>query len=208
MASFALQLRNRLGLLKSYVLRDSHVPGGPLTLAIESTAKCTLFCPMCPRENIYFPPKDMELAVFKKIIDEGKDYLEFAVPYGVGEPLLNPEIYDMLAYCRSVGVPAGISTNATTLTEDASRRLIASGLDYIIFAFDGATRETYEKYRKGGDFAKVRNNIRGFLKVKKEMESRIFCIVQMVRLKDNQHEIPDVIRIGNSFTRSEESSNA
>ena len=179
-----------------------------MTLAIESTAKCTLFCPMCPRENIYFPPKDMELAVFKKIIDEGKDYLEFAVPYGVGEPLLNPEIYDMLAYCRSVGVPAGISTNATTLTEDASRRLIASGLDYIIFAFDGATRETYEKYRKGGDFAKVRNNIRGFLKVKKEMESRIFCIVQMVRLKDNQHEIPDVIRIGNSFTRSEESSNA
>jgi radical SAM protein with 4Fe4S-binding SPASM domain len=195
MAFFALQLRNRLGLLKSYVLRDSHVPGGPLTLAIESTAKCNLFCPMCPRENIYFPPKDMELAVFKKIIDEGKDYLEFAVPYGVGEPLLNPEIYDMLAYCRSVGVPTGISTNATTLTEDASRRLIASGLDYIIFAFDGATRETYEKYRRGGDFAKVRNNIRGFLKIKKEMKSRIFCIVQMVRLKDNQHEIPDVIRM-------------
>jgi radical SAM protein with 4Fe4S-binding SPASM domain len=195
MASFALQLRNRLGLLKSYLLRDTRVRGGPLTLAIESTAKCNLFCPMCPRENVYFPPKDMEFAVFKKIIDEGKDYLEFAVPYGVGEPLLNPEIYDMLAYCKSVGVPTGISTNATTLTEDASRRLIASGLDYIIFAFDGATRETYEKYRKGGDFDKVRSNIRGFLKVKNEMKSRIFCIVQMVRLKDNQHEIPDVIRM-------------
>jgi radical SAM protein with 4Fe4S-binding SPASM domain len=150
---------------------------------------------MCPRENIYFPPRDMDLTVFKKIIDEGKDYLEFAVPYGVGEPLLNPEIYDMLAYCKSMGVPTGISTNATTLTEEASRRLIASGLDYIIFAFDGATRETYEKYRRGGDFDKVRNNIHGFLKIKKEMRARIFCIVQMVRLKDNQREIPDVIRM-------------
>jgi radical SAM protein with 4Fe4S-binding SPASM domain len=195
MASFATRLRNRLGLLKSYVLRESHVPGGPLTLAIESTAKCNLFCPMCPRENIYFPPKDMELTVFQKIIDEGKDYLEFAVPYGVGEPLLNPEIYDMLAYCRGVGVPTGISTNATILTEEASRKLIESGLDYIIFAFDGATAETYEKYRKGGNFEKVRKNILGFLKVKKEMKSKIFCIVQMVRLKENQHEIPDVIRM-------------
>ncbi len=171
------------------------MPGGPLSLAIESTAKCNLFCPMCPRENFYFPPKDMELPVFKKIIDEGKDYLEFAVPYGVGEPLLNPEIYQMLAYCRSCGVPTGISTNATILTEEASRRLIESGLDYIIFAFDGATPETYEKYRKGGNFERVRNNILGFLKVKKELKSKIFCIVQMVRLKENQHEIPEVIRM-------------
>ncbi len=195
MASFRGQLRNRLGLLWSYVTRESHVRGGPLTLAIESTAKCNLFCPMCPRENIYFPPKDMELAVFKKIIDEGKDCLEFAVPYGVGEPLLNPELYDMLAYCKSVGVPTGISTNATILTEEASRRLILSGLDYIIFAVDGATRETYEKYRKGGDFEKVRRNILGFLSVKKQLRSKIFCIIQMVRLKDNRHEIPDVIRM-------------
>ena len=171
------------------------MPGGPLTLAIESTAKCNLFCPMCPRENIYFPPKDMELSLFRKIIDEGKEYLEFAVPYGVGEPLLNPEIHQMLAYCRRSGVPTGLSTNATVLTEDASRKLIESGLDYIIFAFDGATPETFEKYRKGANFEKVRSNILTFLRVKKELRSKIFCIIQMVALKENRREIPDLIRM-------------
>ena len=195
MALLSVQLRNRLGLLKSYVLRQSHVPGGPLTLAIESTAKCNLFCPMCPRESIYFPPKDMELPVFKKIIDDGKAFLEFAVPYGVGEPLLNPEIYDMIAYCKQVGVPSGISTNATVLTEEAGRKLIKAGLDYIILAFDGATKATYEKYRKGADFEKVRANILTFLRVKKELRSKIFCILQMVRLKENRAEIPDLIRM-------------
>jgi len=195
MNPFSPRFRNRIGLLKSYLLRRTHVPGGPLSLAIESTAKCNLFCPMCPRETFYFPPKDMDLAVFRKIIDESKEFLEFAVPYGAGEPLLNPEIYDMLSYCRSAGVPTGISTNATVLTEAASRRLIESGLDYIIFAFDGATRETYELYRKGADFERVRNNIHAFLRVKKEMNSRIFCIVQVVRLKENQHEIPELIRM-------------
>src|SRR5436189_5432605 len=156
MALLSVQLRNRLGLLKSYVLRQSHVPGGPLTLAIESTAKCNLFCPMCPRESIYFPPRDMELPVFKKIIDDGKGFLEFAVPYGDGEPLLNPEIYDMIAYCKQVGVHSGISTNATVLTEEAGRTPTKPGLDYIILAFDGATKATYEKYRKGAEFEKVR----------------------------------------------------
>ena len=192
MALLSVQLRNRLGLLKSYVLRQSHVPGGPLTLAIESTAKCNL---LCPRESIYFPPKDMELPVFKKIIDDGKAFLEFAVPYGVGEPLLNPEIYDMIAYCKQVGVPSGISTNATVLTEEAGRKLIKAGLDYIILAFDGATKATYEKYRKGADFEKVRANILTFLRVKKELRSKIFCILQMVRLKENRAEIPDLIRM-------------
>ena len=36
MASLASQFHNRLGLLSSYVMRRSRVPGGPLTLAIES----------------------------------------------------------------------------------------------------------------------------------------------------------------------------
>jgi radical SAM protein with 4Fe4S-binding SPASM domain len=195
MASFLGQARNRIGLLRSYLRKQARVPGGPLTLAIESTAKCNLFCPMCPRETIYFPPKDMELSLFRKIIDEAKDFLEFAVPYGSGEPLLNPEIYDMISYCKKLGVPTGISTNATVLTETACRKLIGAGLDYIIFAFDGATPETFEKYRKGANFEKVRQNILTFLRVKKEMRSRIFCIIQVVKLKDNIHEIPDLVRM-------------
>ena len=143
MALLSVQLRNRLGLLKSYVLRQSHVPGGPLTLAIESTAKCNLFCPMCPRESIYFPPKDMELSVFKKIIDDGKAFLEFAVPYGDGEPLLNPEIYDMIAYCKQVGVPSGISTNATVLsgTNGASFPFWSNDNQSVGFFADGKLKK-------------------------------------------------------------------
>ncbi len=192
---FSSQTRNRLGLLKSYCTGNSFAPGGPLTLAIESTAKCNLSCPMCLRATVYFPPRDMELWLFKKIIDECKDSLEFAVPYGAGEPLLNPELTEMISYCRNAGIPTGISTNGTVLNEEVARSLIASGLDSIIFAFDGATRESYEKYRAGADFETVRQNILTFLRVKKEMKSRIFCILQMVRLRDNREEIRNLIRM-------------
>jgi radical SAM protein with 4Fe4S-binding SPASM domain len=187
--------RNRLALLNAYVRKQSVVHGGPLTLTIESTTKCNLFCPMCLRERVHVPPKDMEFSLFRKILDEAADFLEFAVPYGLGEPLLNPEIFDMLAYCRRAGVPTILSTNATLLNEENSRRLIESGLDYLIFAFDGANRETYELYRKGASFDKVRENIHTFLRVKRAVHSNIFCAVQMVALKENRAEAQALIRM-------------
>ncbi len=187
--------RNRLALMKAYISRRSRVQGWPLTLTIESTAKCNLFCPMCLRERIYFPPRNMEFSVFQKIIDEGRDYLEFAVPYGAGEPLLNPQIFDMIAYCTKLGIPSGISTNGTVLSEEYSRKLIQAGLTYITFAFDSTRREVFEKYRKGADFDKVRDNFLRFLKIKRETKSRIFCIVQMVALKENQREGRDLMRM-------------
>jgi radical SAM protein with 4Fe4S-binding SPASM domain len=181
--------------MHSYIARKIRVPGGPLTLTIESTTKCNLSCPMCLRQRIYFPPRNMKLSLFRKIIDEGRDFLEFAVPYGVGEPLLNPEIFDMIAYCTKLDIRTGISTNATVLSEDYGRRLIEAGLDYITFAFDATKPEIFETYRKGADFDKVRNNILGFLRVKKALKSEIFCIVQMVALKENRREGRELIRM-------------
>lgn len=189
------KMRNRLALMQSYIRGESHAPGGPLILTIESTAKCNLSCPMCLREKIYFPPCDMEFAVFKKILDEGRDFLEFAIPYGVGEPLLNPQIFEMIAYCKQQGIPVGISTNATVLSEEFARRLIEAGLDYITFAFDSTSREIYETYRKGADFDQVRNNILSFLKIKKRLQSHIFCIIQMVALKENRREARALTRM-------------
>jgi radical SAM protein with 4Fe4S-binding SPASM domain len=113
----------------------------------------------------------------------------------VGEPLLNPELFDMIAYCTKAGIPTGISTNATVLSEEYSRKLIEAGLSHITFAFEGTKREIFETYRKGADFDKVRNNIFTFLRVKKAMRSKIFCIVQMVALKDNRKDGRELMRM-------------
>jgi radical SAM protein with 4Fe4S-binding SPASM domain len=182
-------LRNRLSLLKSYVAGDAVLKGRPTHIIIEGTAKCNLFCPMCPRELAYFPPKDMEMEIFQKVIEEGKDHLEFVVPFGGGEPLLGKDIFRMISMCREHGIRAWISTNGTVMDPKRARELLLSGLDYVIFAFDGATPEVYEKFRIGADFHRVRENILNFLKVKKELNSDIFTIVQMVRMKGNEHEV-------------------
>ena len=98
MTRISSKMRNRLALLHAYVRKRSVVPGGPMSMTIESTTRCNLSCPMCLRERIRVPAKDMELVLFRKIIDEAAGFLELAVPYGLGEPLMNPEIFDMIAF--------------------------------------------------------------------------------------------------------------
>lgn len=184
-----LHCKNRLAIIRSYITRKAIVSGGPKYILIESTGKCNLTCPMCPRELVDFEPADIPLPLFEKVIDGSKDFLEFVVPYGGGEPMLNPRIFDMVRFCRERGLRVGFSTNGTMNNPERNRKLLESGLDYIIFAFDGATKETYEKYRRGAIFEDTRAKILQFLSMKNESKAGVFTIIQMVRLKDNASEI-------------------
>jgi len=150
---------------------------------------------MCPRQMQDFPARDMDWDLFCRVVDEGKDHLEFVIPFGGGEPLLGKDIFRMIAYCRNYGLRTWISTNATLLDERRSRELLQSGLDYVIFAFDGATPEVYQRYRPGADFHQVRKNILRFLELKKELNSTVFTVVQMVRLQGNEHQVGEFRRL-------------
>jgi len=152
---------------------------------------------MCPRAISEFGNKDIDFALFHKIIDEGCHFAESAVLYGGGEPLLNPEIFRMIRYCKEKNLRTEISTNATLLKGDTIEEIFDSGLDYIILAFDGATPEVYEKYRKGAKFEITRRNILNFLQRKKERNSSLTVIIQMVRLPENQHQIKDFMKLWN-----------
>ena|SRR6266566_8943491 len=106
-------LKNRTAILWSYLAGKTVVAGGPKYVLLEATGKCNLFCPMCPRELVHFEPVDIPMPLFKKIIDEAKGFLEFAVPYGGGEPMLNPAIFEMIKFCRDRNIRVGFSTNGT-----------------------------------------------------------------------------------------------
>ncbi|MBI4447243.1 MAG: radical SAM protein [Acidobacteria bacterium] len=189
------QVENRWKLVSGYLTGQSGLNAHPITLIIENTAKCNLKCPMCPREFGYYPPEDFDLDLFKRIIDEVRNHTELVFPWGGGEPLMNPDIFKMIEYCKDACIYTVVSTNATLLNEERSRSLLQCGLDNLIIAFDGTTPQVYEKYRKGANFHKVRANILRFLEIKKEMGSDLFVVLQMVRLPENQHQVREFHRM-------------
>jgi MoaA/NifB/PqqE/SkfB family radical SAM enzyme len=146
---------------------------------------------MCPRHTYTFDNENMDLDLYKRIVSDCRDYVEFVWPYGIGEPLIHPAIFEMIRMTHEAGIRTGLSTNATLMDAERADRLLDSGLDYLIIAFDGASKETYEKYRAGATFEKTIENTIAFLEKKRERGSKIHVVVQMVVLKDNVSEIPE-----------------
>lgn len=181
-------LANRLKLLRDYLTGRHQLSGKPFHLTIESTNKCNLACPMCNRDKDPLPLGHMPLSRFRSIIDQNKRTLEFIWPFGEGEPLLNEDIYEMIGYAKQSGVKVELSTNATMLDERRSQKLLHSGVDNLILAFDGATPASYEKYRAGAKFEQVKSNIDKFLALKVKAKARMKVVLQMVLLRDNEHE--------------------
>jgi len=154
----------------SYLTGKQKTNYPPVKLWIETSSRCNLSCGLCLNRNL--PPaqkSDMEFLLFKKIIDEVKDYVYEANLFHRGEPLLNPQIAEMTEYASLNNIKTGLYTNGVLLTSDLSRRLIKSGLDLITFSFDGYTKEVYEKNRSGEIFEETLEKITGFLKEKNKL---------------------------------------
>jgi radical SAM protein with 4Fe4S-binding SPASM domain len=67
-------------------------------------------------------------------------------------------------------------------------------LKHITLSFDGASKETFEHYRKGAKFEKVRDNFVRFCHMKHARGSKLQIVVQMVRMPGNAHEADDFRR--------------
>src|SRR2546426_741950 len=185
---------NRAKLLWGYLSRRTKLNGLPVEYIVETTAKCNLYCPMCPRETHKQPKEDMTDAIFERLAEESGSTAEHMMLIGLGEPFMDPKIFERIAYCARHNTATLLSTNGTFLDERMSERLLATPLQHITLSFDGATKESFEFYRKGARFEKVRDNFVRFARMKKERGSRMQVVVQMVRMERNAGEVDDFIR--------------
>jgi len=189
-----MRFSNRAKLLWSYLRRHERVPALPVEYIVETTAKCNLYCPMCPRETHKQPKEDMSDQVFERLVEGAAHTGEHMMLIGLGEPFMDRKIFDRIEYCEQHGISTLLSTNGTFLDEKMSERLLATRLTHITLSFDGASRETFEYYRKGAKFEKVRDNFVRFARMKHARGSKVQVVVQMVRMPGNAHEVDEFRR--------------
>jgi len=102
----------------------------------------------------------MDLQTYQTIMNKVIEYApSFCVVYsGVGEPLLNPSIYDFITYVAQRG-RTSIITNGSVLTPEIVQRLIDAGIDQITVSFNGAEKGLYELMMGGLNFEQARLNL-------------------------------------------------
>ena len=167
----------------------------PLCIDIEVAAVCDLACPHCYRQFISTPDKVMSKKLAFKLIDQASKLNVPSMKFNWrGEPLLNPFLPEIIDYAKQKGVlETIINTNATKLDEKMSKKIINSGLDLLIYSFDGGTKKSYEKMRPGrfkkNNFEEVYNNIKNFSNIRKKMNSSFpRTKIQMVLTDDTYKE--------------------
>ncbi|PID29861.1 MAG: aldehyde ferredoxin oxidoreductase [Candidatus Cloacimonadota bacterium] len=185
--------KNQMSLLLSNVFHRAVVWGNAPVIMIEPTNICNLRCPLCPSGNgtLKRAKGYMDLDLYKKIIDDVKDYAVEAVLWNQGEPFLHKDILEMIKYASDAGLFVLLSTNVNVMPDP--EKLVRSGLDSLIVSLDGAEQETYNKYRINGNLQKVKENVQNLVSAKKKLNSVTpYLRWQFIVMKHNEHEIEEI----------------
>ena len=185
-----------------YEQRKSVLKSHPSRVYIDPTNICNLRCPLCPTGQGLMPSQGkMPLDTFRSILDILGKYVGWVGLYNWGEPLLHTDIFEMVrlvtAYCaRSV-----IGTNFNVpFSEERVKEMIESGLSQLIVSLDGASPETYQQYRVGGDFNRIIDNLE-LLAETKRLKNSLYpeVVLQFIAFSHNEHELEQMKPLAQKF---------
>jgi hypothetical protein len=139
----------------------------PRRLYVECTAACNISCfeACCAPETGITRTRQagmLDVGLFERVLAEAGPSLVRVDFFNYGEAFLHKRAVEMCEHVKThyPHIYLYTSTNGLAFTEEAARRLVRSGIDEVTFSIDGASPETYARYRQRGDFAKATRNLR------------------------------------------------
>lgn len=115
----------------------------PVMAQIIPMRRCNLDCTYC---NEYDKVSEaVPLAVMNQRIDDLARLGTSIVTISGGEPLLHPQLDDIIARIRSYPMLAGMITNGYLLTSDRIQRLNRAGLDHLQISIDNVMPDDVSK---------------------------------------------------------------
>jgi MoaA/NifB/PqqE/SkfB family radical SAM enzyme len=130
----------------------------------------------------------MDFELFKKIID-ATPFITQVHTQGYGEPLLHPQIVEMVKYARKKGKRVIFYTNGSPLTPELAVGLLEAGLSQIRFSIDAMESEEYEKQRPPLKFDEVLKNIIMFQAVRDAGGYKTSTMVRMIKGGDVEAKV-------------------
>jgi hypothetical protein len=156
--------------------RDLNVPPQPSRLYVECTAACNISClqACCAPETGITRTRQagmLDFDLFTRVMDEAGPSLGRVDFFNYGEAFLHKRAVEMCEYVKAQfpHIYLYTSTNGLAFKEDAARRLVRSGIDEVTFSIDGASQDTYARYRQRGRFEVAVANLRAMVDEKRQL---------------------------------------
>jgi lipopolysaccharide biosynthesis glycosyltransferase/MoaA/NifB/PqqE/SkfB family radical SAM enzyme len=148
----------------------------PHKIHIDVSTVCQLQCPGCPNSTgeigFHLGRSFLNLADYRRILS-GYRRVKTVELSNWGEPFLNPHIIDILRWSWEHGIDVTISngSNMNHMTEEIADALVRYQVKCITCSIDGVGQQSYERYRKGGDFDKVISAVRTINRAKERCQT-------------------------------------
>jgi len=177
-----------------YRCRHDFLLSSPFGLIVDPANGCPLHCPGCLHNRAFqnkvhpdWPAGLLEMDRFRCFLREYGPYASVMLFFNWGEPLLNKNTPTFVQMAKSYMLRTSISSNLSV--EFDAEALVLSGLDHLTLSIDGAGPDTYGRYRRGGDFKLVLDNVRKLAAAKKKHDMGTPILSwQFLLFEHNKHE--------------------
>ena len=182
--------------LKNVLYYRNLKPVLPNTIMVEPTNACNLKCRMCDYQGqfkgarSYLSSKDFESIIFQFL------KIKELIFCGLGEPLFNENIVEMVRIARKKNIPfINLITNGTLLEEEILKSLIKSGLNRIQVSFHSADPEIAKRINGMSleDHNLVRANILNAVKIRDALGSDLCIVINSVINIENSEDLFNLI---------------
>lgn len=160
----------------------------PYVLMVDPASACNLRCKFCPTGDLKLIRSTgryqgyMRLAQFRKLVDDSvgfPDPVKVLRLYKEGDPLVNPNLPEMIRYAKDSGkfLRIDTTTNGVLLNPKLNERLVSAGLDQINISVNGVSSEQFRSLTQSKvDFDKFVAGIRDLYENRGDCEVYIKCI--------------------------------
>jgi len=115
----------------------------PILAHIIPIRRCNLSCTYCNEYDDFSKPVPTD--EMKQRIDDLARLGTSIITFSGGEPLLHPDLDDLIAHIRKYPIIAGLITNGYLLTADRIHRLNRAGLDHLQISIDNVMPDEVSK---------------------------------------------------------------
>lgn len=165
---------------------------------IEVTTRCHLNCVFCPMGDVnnQLIKGDLSFDRYRSYIAPYLSLFDWIYLQGWGEPLLHPDLWEMISLAQENDCRVGFTTNGTLLRETQIEKIIDMGIDMISISFAGASAATHDSLRKESDFGLLIERIGNLLKARNRAGShKPWLELHYLMLQENILELPGFVRL-------------
>ncbi|MCC6009474.1 MAG: radical SAM protein [Fervidicoccaceae archaeon] len=169
--------------------------GFPIHPVYEVTAACNLRCKHCHARGGKPLPDELDTKKAMLVIRRISEVPEFRMlVFTGGEPLVRPDIYDLMSYARSLGFSVVVATNATLITQSVAKRLRDIGVEGIAASLDFIDPAQHDDYR--GVRGAFHAALRGILNAAAE---GMYIQINITLSKRNLGQLEELLRLSDKL---------